>query len=757
MAAGSIVVDLLMRTGSFETDTARARKSLAKFEKEAIQVGKVVATAFTVVATAAAAVVQSQINAADAASKAAQSAGISSEAYTALSYAADLAGVNQETLSKVFSKLNTDIATNDKLLRSMGIALQDSTGKARTADAVLEELAGSFSTMRDGAEKSAVAAKIFGERFGPQMVPFLNQGKEGIKALKDEAAKLGIVISTDTGKKAEEFNDNMTRLKTAVQGAAQTITEQLLPTLVKVSERLVQNVKDIGLFQGAFVTLFQSLFGGTDPQDILRERLAKTQTSIASFKEELEGLAVGGKADTKRFSVLAEELAKLEKQAELTTKEIGVFDKMAELARPKAPSATGAPPSLIEPKKAKKEIDEVKKALDELEKELALFGQDDSFKKAFEFEGLKGLDKLGPTNAELERYRANLKELQRIEAFAEVEKMVQALVKESKELGLSNDQLIIRELVLKKADAAQLDAAKSALALRQAFNDTKALREAQAAADDYINSLKRASEAEIQLIGKGAKERQRINGRLAMEDRFEEQRRALNRSRIDASLSPGGFGPEQQRRYEQELEIIRATQAEALKIYDATYQQRMQMEADWQVGMSEAANDYITNASNIAAQTNDLFTNAFQGMEDALVKFVTTGKLDFKSLANSILVDITRIIIKQTIMNALMSAFGMGSTGPIGFASVAGISGGRADGGPVEAGKSYFVGERGPEIFSPNTSGTILPNGVMPKGQAQQIIHITVPVQGMVDRRTREQIASTVAMELGRSRSRATA
>jgi hypothetical protein len=349
MSAGSIVIDLLLRTGSLETDTARARKSLVKFEQEAMRVGKVVATAFTAVVAATAAVVKSQINAADAASKAAQAAGISTESYTALSYAADLAGVQQETLSKVFSKLNTDIATNDKLLRSMGIALQDSTGKARTADDVLEDLAGAFSTMRDGAEKSALAAKIFGERFGPQMVPFLNQGKEGIKALKDEAERLGIVISTDTGKKAEEFNDNMTRLKTAVQGAAQTITEQLLPTLVKVSERLVQNIKDIGLFQGAFVTLFQSLFGGTDPQDILRERLAKTQTGIASLNEELTELALAGKTDTKRFSVLAEELGKLEKQAALATKEIGVFDKMAELARPKAPAATGNVPPVAGP------------------------------------------------------------------------------------------------------------------------------------------------------------------------------------------------------------------------------------------------------------------------------------------------------------------------------------------------------------------------------------------------------------------------
>ena len=36
---------------------------------------------------------------------------------------------------------------------------------------------------------------------------------------------------------------------------------------------------------------------------------------------------------------------------------------------------------------------------------------------------------------------------------------------------------------------------------------------------------------------------------------------------------------------------------------------------------------------------------------------------------------------------------------------------GRADGGPVMAGRPYMVGERGPELFMPNASGTIIPNG----------------------------------------------
>ena len=42
------------------------------------------------------------------------------------------------------------------------------------------------------------------------------------------------------------------------------------------------------------------------------------------------------------------------------------------------------------------------------------------------------------------------------------------------------------------------------------------------------------------------------------------------------------------------------------------------------------------------------------------------------------------------------------------------IEAGRAGGGPVWSGREYLVGEEGPELFVPRTSGTIVPNGGTP-------------------------------------------
>jgi lambda family phage tail tape measure protein len=86
---------------------------------------------------------------------------------------------------------------------------------------------------------------------------------------------------------------------------------------------------------------------------------------------------------------------------------------------------------------------------------------------------------------------------------------------------------------------------------------------------------------------------------------------------------------------------------------------------DWYAGALKAYANYRDNAASVASQTQTAFTSAFQSMENALVTFVTTGKLDFKSLATSILADLDRIIIKQQLAAAYKSATSAGGLGDI--------------------------------------------------------------------------------------------
>lgn len=56
------------------------------------------------------------------------------------------------------------------------------------------------------------------------------------------------------------------------------------------------------------------------------------------------------------------------------------------------------------------------------------------------------------------------------------------------------------------------------------------------------------------------------------------------------------------------------------------------------------------------------------------------------------------------------------------------LAGRNADGGPVAAGRTYLVGEQGPELFTPNQSGGIVPNSMLGGGGRNVTINVNSPI-----------------------------
>jgi lambda family phage tail tape measure protein len=84
----------------------------------------------------------------------------------------------------------------------------------------------------------------------------------------------------------------------------------------------------------------------------------------------------------------------------------------------------------------------------------------------------------------------------------------------------------------------------------------------------------------------------------------------------------------------------------------------------WTDGASRFLKDYVAESQGAASATERAFGSAFSGAEDALVGFIAAGKLEFQSLADSILADLARITVRQTftapIAGALQNAFADG-------------------------------------------------------------------------------------------------
>jgi hypothetical protein len=102
-------------------------------------------------------------------------------------------------------------------------------------------------------------------------------------------------------------------------------------------------------------------------------------------------------------------------------------------------------------------------------------------------------------------------------------------------------------------------------------------------------------------------------------------------------------------------------------------------------------------AERAATAIEDAFGRAAEGMARSLGRAAADGEITLAELA-------------RAILGVINNAGGGGSSGLSGaIANAVGglFSGSRADGGSVLGGGTYLVGERGPEVFRPVTSGTI--------------------------------------------------
>lgn len=321
----------------FTASLSKVRSDLATVAKNFALIGTGVAAGATAAGAAVFGLAKSGAEAADAAGKAAQKTGLQVDAYGHLEFAAKQADVSQEQLVAGLSKLNKAIAeaaqstikagdatdaSGVKVTRfggaitkatdatkaagsifdRVGIKIKDVNGKLRPTEAIVQDLAEAFARMPDGALKSALAIELFGKA-GAELIPFLNQGRDGIRDLGKEAEKLGLIFTPAEAALGDRLGDTLDSLAGAIFGIKRKLGLLFAPIVLAGAEAfrdfIVQNKDAILAFgqevarvtAGVLGDLLHLLSGNS--QNIKNPWIREWGAAVVQFGNDVAGVFNG--------------------------------------------------------------------------------------------------------------------------------------------------------------------------------------------------------------------------------------------------------------------------------------------------------------------------------------------------------------------------------------------------------------------------------------------------------------------------------
>jgi hypothetical protein len=219
------------------------------------------------------------------------------------------------------------------------------------------------------------------------------------------------------------------------------------------------------------------------------------------------------------------------------------------------------------------------------------------------------------------------------------------------------------------------------------INYVQAIKEYDEAQNRALTTEERLTNLELQRSNMQEYNYQFLRSSISLTAELAEEHRKLS----EASLAPKDREDAEKRLnelYQRRLQLLNMIREESEK-------------ANQDIGVFEgfkkAAGDFFKEFPKDMETGAMMFGSLMGNMSRALDDFVRTGKLNFKEFARSIILDMIAIQLKASAMKLLSSVFGFNLPT-------------RAMGGPVTGNSAYLVGERGPELFVPRMSGTIIPN-----------------------------------------------
>ncbi len=661
MAIGTVTVDLLAKTGSFETDMQRAAKiaeaSSKQIAKSAEAAGLAIGVALTAAGTAAIAMANSSIDALAKLDDMTQKTGSSVEQLSKIQQTAGAFGQSFEEVDSAISKLAKGMATVDsetnktnKALAALGLSARDATGAMQDPAKLFTDIAKKLQDYQDGASKAALMTDLFGKA-GANLLPFMNDLAENVDKFTGATA--------ESAAQAAHFQDQLGLARQQTASLAQSITADLLPAMNRFLETMAV-VKQTSIIGWLTTSGDEMDNAGKRINDINRE-LANLQQQRADFDKANPLAKMFSAEDAKILDV---QIAALQKQKVFLQ---GIQQMQALSGGKLAPDqterqgtpgvldyTTGNPPKEAAARKTQyeKDLEAAQKLIETLKTQVVTFGEGEAAAVNYRL-AMQGLP--APIIATATALQQQLSDMK--------------LAKQ-----VTDDMMAEQE----RRDEIQ----------QQGFQKTM---EALYTNEQSENALHNQRVSDLKAYGDKYIEQQTlVNGMIEQENQ---------RHNIAMQTMQAGY----------QLQAIQSTS----QTFDTLYQIFVN------AGKEQTAAARAIFIAQKALAVAEILINTELGAAKAVGQFGPFG------------------IPLATVIKAMGYA-------QAGLVAGMAIAGQREQGGPVQRGSAYIVGEAGREMFVPNTNGTIIPNHVLEGGgSGKEHITIVNNTRGRIDSVQTRQLSAT--------------
>lgn len=571
----------------------------------------------------------------------AQQLGITTDELQEYRYAASQAGIEQETMDKALAKLTLTIgkaATGSKqqiaIFDELKIKYRDVNDQVRTAGDLMPEIADALKGIEDPARRAAVETALFGKA-GQQLDTLLSGGSAAMNELRDAAHELGIVLSAEQIRKADDTADKLAAIKQVLEARIAGVVADNATSILDLADALAVLAEKAIKALGAWAAFRNSM----NARDTM---YAKADASIAQRTNLTE--------PQKNFA--------RRRARELIDGHLGIKDESAGgflgAIGLRRTTVKGAPKPVATPPAQKPKPKPAATPLDDLD--LSGGGGGGGRKKTA---GAGKADRAAEdARRNQERYDEDIRSLQ-IEELRSRETMATE-IKERSDLARQQLDLDYESQKAQVAsDLAQKDITEGQAAKRLALLATIHNLQAEAIKQDeaadllveqyrYLDNLTDIQAERLQIesgLAKTARQRREIEMRildLALKEQRDRQTRVLNDPNATESQRQGA------------RDSLQAIDRKEPLLREQARRNTMSPLEGYLDSLPRTADEANEALENVAAGG---IQSVVDGLADAATGAQSLGAT-FKNIANQIIADLIRIQIRKAIVSGLSSVIG---------------------------------------------------------------------------------------------------